>query len=56
MLDDLLAAARRCEPWLIALIGVLQLLIILAALAWLHRHPEPVPAPAPTATTRPMET
>ncbi|MEU6781456.1 hypothetical protein ABZ912_19810 [Nonomuraea angiospora] len=55
LLDGILAAARRRDPWLIALICVLNLLVIAAALAWLNRHPEPAPPPAPAATTRLME-
>lgn len=56
VLDDILVAARRRDPWLIALIAALQIAVIVAALTWLHRHPEPAPAAPPaTTTTRPME-
>ena len=60
MTRHLLAAARRGEPWLIALIGGLLLALTIAAIAWTAHHagdgpaaPAPRPQPAPTA---PLET
>ncbi|TDD45413.1 hypothetical protein E1286_24150 [Nonomuraea terrae] len=62
VLPDILAAARRCEPWLIALIVALQLAVLVAAIAWFTSRPGPttdmpVPTPRPQpAPTAPQET
>lgn len=49
----LLAAARRYDPWLIALIVALQVAVITAALIGLAHQPEPTP---PTPATSQQET
>lgn len=56
LLPDILAAARRCEPALIALIAALQLTVLVVAVALVTQYdtspaavPTPRPQPAPTA-------
>lgn len=49
---ELRAAARRGDPWLIALIAGAALAALIAALAWTTATDHP---PAPATTTRPME-
>lgn len=58
VLAGILAAARRCEPWLIALLAVLQLAVITIGLAGLTApqttpppdHPLPSSSPRPSPT------
>lgn len=59
-MHELRTAARRGDPWLIALTGAIALAVIVAALAWITSRggpPASVPAPRPQpAPTTPLET
>lgn len=56
LLTDMIAAARRGEPWVIALLGILALTVTLTAVLWLATHHDPPNAPAPTTRHHLLET
>lgn len=57
VLAGILAAARRCEPWLIAFLAILQLALITIGLAALTHRPEPPPDhPTPSSSPQPSPT